>query len=88
VGIDISRNQLEYPFQALLLERNPNVRFVHTGVENASARYYPAKQPRVCAVFCPDCAGLADKVAQYSGVGAPITLEHFLLFLAPPGKFQ
>jgi hypothetical protein len=86
VGIDISRNQLEYPFQALLLERNPNVRFVHTGVENASARYYPANRPQVCAVFCPDCAGLADKVGRYSGVGPPITLEHFLLFLAPPGK--
>ena len=81
VGIDISRNQLEYPFQALLLERNPNVRFVHTGVENASARYYPAEQQRVCAVFCPDCAGLADKVSRYSSIGPPITLEHFLLFL-------
>jgi hypothetical protein len=88
VGIDISRNQLEYPFQALLLERNPNVRFVHTGVENASARYYPALRPRVCAVFCPDCDGLADKVARYSSIGPPITLEHFLLFLAPPGKFH
>jgi hypothetical protein len=81
VGIDISRNQLEYPFQALLLERNPNVRFVHTGVENASARYYPAIRPRVCAVFCPDCAGLADKVARYSGIGPPIPIGHFLLFL-------
>ena len=88
VGIDISRNQLEYPFQALLLERNPKVHFVHTGVENASARYYPANRPQVCAVFCPDCAGLADKVARYSGVGPPITQEHFLLFLAPPEKFH
>ena len=86
VGIDISRNQLEYPFQALLLERNPTVRFVHTGVENASARFYPAIRPQVCAVFCPDCAGLTDKVARYSSIGPPITLEHFLLFLAPPGN--
>jgi hypothetical protein len=81
VGIDIGRNQLEYPFQALLLERNPRVRFVHVGVTNASARYYPATPPQPCAVFCPDCAGFADKVALYSSVGPPITLEHFLLFL-------
>jgi hypothetical protein len=31
VGIDISENQLEYPFQALLRERNPRVRFTHSG---------------------------------------------------------
>ena len=39
VGTDISRNQLEYPFQALVLQRNPNIRFQHVGVENASNRY-------------------------------------------------
>ena len=33
VDIDTSKNQLEYPFQALLLERNPKVRFYHAGVE-------------------------------------------------------
>ncbi len=31
VTVDISRNQLEYPFQALLRERNPRVRFQHYG---------------------------------------------------------
>lgn len=31
VTIDITRNQLEYPFQALLRERNPRVRFQHYG---------------------------------------------------------
>jgi hypothetical protein len=30
VGIDSSRNQLEYPFQVLLRERVADVRFVHT----------------------------------------------------------
>jgi hypothetical protein len=38
VGMDISENQLEYPFQALLRERNPRVRFVHTGVTNPSVQ--------------------------------------------------
>jgi hypothetical protein len=81
IGIDIGRNQLEYPFQALLRERNPAVRFLHTGVENASARYTPAGQPRPCAVFCPDCAGVPGKLALYSDYGPPIEIGHFLLFL-------
>jgi hypothetical protein len=74
VGIDISRNQLEYPFQALLRERNPAVRFWHTGVGNAA---------RPCAVFCPDCAGVPGKAALYSDIGPPIEIGHFLLFLPP-----
>jgi hypothetical protein len=41
VTIDIRRNQLEYPIQALLQERNPRVRFQHEG---------PA-----CATVCIDC---------------------------------
>jgi hypothetical protein len=43
VRIDIRYNTLEYPFQALLRERNPRVRFTHVG---------PA-----CAVLCIDCPG-------------------------------
>jgi hypothetical protein len=81
IGIDIGQNQLEYPFQALLRERNPAALFFHTGVENASARYAPAGQPRPCAVFCPDCAGIARKVTLYGDVGPPIEIGHFLLFL-------
>jgi len=83
VGIDIGQNQLEYPFQALLRERNPGVRFVHTGVENASARYAAPGQPTPCAVFCPDCEGVARRIAMYSRIGPPVTLGHFLLFLPP-----
>lgn len=82
VGIDINQNQVEYPFQALLRERNPAVRFVHTGVENASARYTPSGQRRPCAVFCPDCAGIPRRIALYSPIGPPVTLGHFLLFRA------
>jgi hypothetical protein len=85
VGIDIGQNQLEYPFQALLRERNPAVRFFHTGVENASARYAPPGQPQPCVVFCPDCAAIPRKLALYSALGPPVVFGHFLVFL-PPGR--
>jgi hypothetical protein len=81
VGIDISQNPLEYPFQALLRERNPNVRFVHTGVENASLRYAPQDPPRPCAVLCLDCAGIQKKIALYAPIGPPVEIGRFLLFL-------
>jgi hypothetical protein len=81
VGIDISQNPLEYPFQALLRERNPNVRFAHTGVENASLRYAPQDPPRPCAVLCLDCAGIQQKIALYAPIGPPVEIGRFLLFL-------
>ena len=81
VGLDISENQLEYPFQALLRERNPRVHFVHTGVVNASARYAPADSPPPCAVLCPDCIGNQQKIALYREMGPPIEIGRFLLFL-------
>ncbi len=81
VGIDISRNQLEYPFQALLRERNPGVRFVHPGVDNPSERYYPRDPPQPCAVLCPDCGGVESKLRAYRNFGPPITIGRFLLLL-------
>ena len=84
VGIDINQNQLEYPFQALLRERHPAVRFLHTGVENASARYTPPDQPRPCAVLCLDCAGIPRRIALYSRLGPPVEIGRFLLFLPEP----
>jgi hypothetical protein len=81
IGLDISENQLEYPFQALLRERSPNVRFVHTGVTNASARYAVAGSPTPCAVLCPDCIANQQKIALYRDVGPPIEIGRFLLFL-------
>jgi hypothetical protein len=74
VGIDITENQLEYPFQALLRERNPRVRFVHT---IPPVPY----QPRPCAVLCPDCIANQQKIALYRNIGAPIEIGRFLLFL-------
>jgi hypothetical protein len=78
VGIDNSQNQVEYPFQALLREREPEVRFVHVGVETASKKYGAAE--KVCAVFCPDCAGVEEKAERYSGVGERVTVGKFWVF--------
>jgi len=81
VGLDISENQLEYPFQALLRERNPRARFVHTGVTNASARYGRVDVLPKCAVCCLDCIGNQHKIALYRQIGPPIEIGRFLLFL-------
>lgn len=81
VGIDINRFQLEYPFQALLRQRIPFVRFVHTGVENDSARFEKQPVPQPCAVLCMDCAGDQAKIERYSSIGEPIVVDKFLLFL-------
>lgn len=83
VGMDIRENQLEYPFQALLRERVPAVRFVHTGVGNASARYADPYAVRPCAVLCMDCAGNRKKVELYRDWGAPAEIGRFLLFGVP-----
>jgi hypothetical protein len=71
VGIDISENQLEYPFQALLRKRRPEVRFVHTGVGNA---------PGACAVLCLDCAASEKKMEMYAAYGEPKTIGRFLFY--------
>ena len=83
VGMDISENQLEYPFQALLRERVPEVRFVHTGVENGSARYADPKASHPCLVLCMDCIGNQKKIELYRDWGAPAEIGRFLLFVAP-----
>ena len=81
IGIDAGQNQLEYPYLALLLERDRGMRFMHVGVKNRSARYKPDPDFQPCVVWCPDCADIEKKVAMYRGIGPPITIGHFLLFL-------
>jgi len=80
VGIDISRFQLEYPFQALLRERNTNVQFVHVGVNNASVRYERAPAPSPCAVLCMECADAPALIERYRSIGQPIQVGRFMLF--------
>jgi len=72
-GLDISENQLEYPFQALLRERNPQAFFLHAGPG------YPLT-PRPCAVLCLDCAGNQQKVELYGRLAPPAAIGRFLLF--------
>lgn len=69
IGVDITRNQVEYPFLALLRQRKQDAVIFHAGADKA------------CAVLCLDCAGLPDKIAAYSGIGRPISIGQFLLFL-------
>ena len=83
VGLDISENQLEYPVQALLKQRVPQVRFVHTGVTGPAAKYADGSERAACAVLCPDCIGNRTKLALYAGWGAPVEIGRFLLFVRP-----
>jgi hypothetical protein len=50
IGIDINDLQLEYPFEALLRERNPQVQFVHVNVTNQSKKYEMSDQPKPCLI--------------------------------------
>ena len=71
VRIDIGENPLEYPFQALLRERRPYVRFTHTG--------------RACAVLCLDCAGKRGNIGGFAPP-IPIG-RFLLYFPATPAPF-
>jgi hypothetical protein len=83
VGIDITNLQLEYPLQALLRERNAEVRFKHMGVQNASARYRPATDAKPCAVVCLDCAGDRKRVALYRDFSSTAVIGKFVVFYDP-----
>jgi hypothetical protein len=85
IGVDNDRFHLEYPLQLFLLERDPAVRFVHTGMRTA------AGDP--CAVVCLGCADVEAKTALYSGWGEPERVGRFLVYRrgaasAPPRKPQ
>ena len=84
VGIDATQNQLEYAFQALLLEREPRARFRHVGVRNATAPYPLGEEAAVCAVFCLHCAGREEKAAAYGATGEAVVLGRSVLFVARP----
>lgn len=50
IGIDINGLQIEYPFEVLLRERNPEVKFVHVNVANPSKKYEKPDQPKPCRI--------------------------------------
>jgi hypothetical protein len=79
IGIDITNLQLEYPVQALLRERHPNVAFAHSGVANASSRYAPSIAAAPCAVVCLDCAGDGKRLALYPEFGVNIGIDKFVV---------
>jgi len=81
IGIDNGPFQLEYPFEVLLLERNPKARFVHVGVSNASAQYATPGAAQPCAVLCLGCAGRPEKLAQYRSMGDPVQAGPLLIYV-------
>ena len=84
VGIDINNLQLEYPLQALLRERKPGVRFVHTGVRNVSARYAQPVAAKPCAVACLDCAGDPNRLRDYGDFPQHVTIGNFAIYFEAP----
>lgn len=81
VGIDITNLQLEYPLQALLRERRPATRFLHTGVQNVSARYRQPIDAVPCAVACLDCAGDTKRLGIYGDFPRSAVIDKFVIFL-------
>jgi hypothetical protein len=81
VGIDINDFQLEYPLQALLREAAPEVRFVHTGVDNASRRYAPPVTGAPCAIACLDCLGDTRRLELYRDFPRRVTAGKFVVLL-------
>jgi len=63
-----------------LRERKPGVRFLHTGVENASSRYRQPVPDAPCAVVCLDCAGDTAKTALYARFPVEETIGRFRVF--------
>jgi hypothetical protein len=80
VGIDIAHLQIEYPIMALLREINPGIRFVHTGVANASSRYAPPALGSPCSVVCLGCAGDRRRLDMYGQFPKSQAAGSFVVF--------
>jgi hypothetical protein len=86
VGVDITNLQLEYPLQALLRERKPEIRFLHAGVQNVSVRYSQPIDARPCAVACLDCAGDLKRLRLYGDFRTSVRIDKFVMFLRETAK--
>jgi 4-amino-4-deoxy-L-arabinose transferase-like glycosyltransferase len=84
IGFDITNLPLEYPLMALLRERQPLARFVHTGVGNVSRRYRAPVDALPCAVVCFDCAGDRSREMLYGAFPRKIAVDKFLIFEQGP----
>lgn len=62
VAVDITRFQLEYPLEAMVRERRPEVQFVHKNVAGPTAAYAQPVAGRPCAQVCLGC-GARDWVS-------------------------
>jgi len=81
VGIDIANLQIEYPLMALILEKAPEVRFIHAGVENVSMRYAPSVGDAPCVVVCLDCMNDASRTERYTDFSRAIPVDKFVVYV-------
>jgi hypothetical protein len=79
VGVDITDFQLEYPLEALLREREPEVSFVHTGVENPSSQFPQPLGGSPCAVVCLECAADQRRLDRYTGFSRKENFDRFVV---------
>jgi hypothetical protein len=80
VGIDSNDFALEYPLMVLLKQVRSDVRFVHSGVANASSRFRSPMQETPCAVVCLKCAEDAARLKLYDPYPVRIGVDQFVVF--------
>jgi hypothetical protein len=80
IGIDSTNLSLEYPLMALLRQANPQTVFLHTKVQNASARYRPPVTGTPCAIVCLDCAGDDTRQSLYDAYPVKTIIDNFVVF--------
>jgi hypothetical protein len=83
IGLDITDFQLEYPLQALLLEQNRRITFIHVGVDNPSRRFAPPVPGTPCAMVCLECASDLSRIGRYRQFAHSQVIENFVLFSDP-----
>jgi len=81
VGIDMNNFQIEYPLIALVRERRPSARFVHTGVANPSIRYRLPVETQPCVVACLDCLEDKPRRSLYQSFSKSEPFGRFVVFL-------